>query len=56
MIMERTEEITLLTAPNKVLEESYLDWAAISGGGVVAVAIASVFTGFGSALGFSAST
>ena len=51
--MERTEEVTLLSAPDKVLEGSYLDWAAIFGGGVVAVAIASVFTGFGAALGLS---
>ncbi|WP_309667405.1 hypothetical protein [Tabrizicola sp.] len=51
--MERTEENTLLSAPDKVLEGSYLDWAAIFGGAVVAVAIASVFTGFGAALGLS---
>ena len=51
--MERTEQNTLLSAPDKVLEGSYLDWAAIVGGGVVAVAIASVFTGFGAALGRS---
>lgn len=51
--MERTEQNTLLSAPDKVLEGSYLDWAAIFGGGVVAVAIASVFTGFGAALGLS---
>lgn len=51
--MERTEENTFLSAPEKVLEGSYLDWAAILGGGVVAVAIASVFTGFGAALGLS---
>lgn len=51
--MERTEENTLLSAPDKVLEGSYLDWAAIFGGGVVALASASVFTGFGAALGLS---
>lgn len=51
--MERTEENTLLSAPDKVLEGSYLDWAAIFGGSVVAVATASVFTGFGAALGLS---
>jgi len=51
--MERTEQNTLLSAPDRVLEGSYLDWAAILGGGVVAVAIASVFTGFGAALGLS---
>ena len=53
MTMERTEQNTLLSAPEKVLEGSYLDWAAIFGGGVVAVAIASVFTAFGAALGLS---
>lgn len=51
--MERTEENTRLSAPAKVLEGSYLDWHAILGGGVVAVAVASVFTGFGAALGLS---
>ena len=51
--MERTEKDTLLSAPEKMLEGSYLDWAAIFGGSVVAVAIASVFTGFGAALGLS---
>jgi len=53
MTMERTEQNTLLSAPDKVLEGSYPDWPAIFGGGVVAVAIASVFTGFGAALGLS---
>ena len=51
--MERTEANTQLSAPDKVLEGHYLDWAAIFGGGVVAVAVASVFTGFGAALGLS---
>ncbi len=51
--MERTEEDTLFSAPDKVLDGSYMDWDAILGGGVVAVAIASVFTGFGTALGLS---
>ena len=51
--MERTEEMTRATAPAKVLDGSYIDWAAVLGGGVVAVAVASVFTGFGAALGLS---
>lgn len=51
--MERTEEMTRASAPAKVLDGSYIDWAAIFGGGVVAVAIASVFAGFGAALGLS---
>lgn len=51
--MERTEENTRLSAPDKLLEGSYLDWAAIFGGGVVAVAIGSVFAAFGAALGLS---
>ncbi len=51
--MERTEENTRLSAPDRDLQGSYLDWPAIFGGGVVAVAVASVFTGFGAALGLS---
>lgn len=51
--MERTEENTRLSAPRTELQGAYLDWHAILGGGVVAVAIASVFTGFGAALGLS---
>jgi hypothetical protein len=53
MTMERTEDNTRASAPDRLLEGSYLDWHAILGGGVVAVAIASVFTGFGAALGLS---
>ncbi len=51
--MERTAENTRLSAPEKVLEGHYMDWPAIFGGGVVALAIGSVFTGFGAALGLS---
>ena len=41
------------SAPERQLEGSYIDWPAILGGAVVAVALASVFTGFGAALGLS---
>lgn len=51
--MERTEQMTRASAPATVMEGSYIDWAAIAGGGVVAVAVASVFTAFGAALGLS---
>lgn len=36
------------------LNRSYVDWAAIAGGTVVATAIGAVFTGFGAALGLTA--
>ncbi len=51
--MERTEQMTKASAPAKTIDGSYMDWAAIFGGGVVAVAVGSVFTGFGAALGLS---
>ncbi|MDO8883689.1 hypothetical protein, partial [Pseudotabrizicola sp.] len=51
--MERTEQMTQASAPSKSLEGSYIDWAAIFGGGVVAVAVGSVFAGFGAVLGLS---
>lgn len=51
--MERTEQMTAASAPAKPLDGSYIDWAAIFGGAVVAVAVGSVFTGFGAALGLS---
>ena len=51
--MERTEEMTRASAPGKILDGSYIDWAAILAGAVLAVAIGSVFTGFGAALGLS---
>ena len=51
--MERTEQMTRASAPAATHEGSYVDWPAILAGAVVAVAIASVFTGFGAALGLS---
>lgn len=51
--MERTLETTQNSAPGKPLEGSYLDWPAILGGAVVAVAVGTVFTTFGAALGLS---
>lgn len=51
--MERTEEMTRASGPAQSLEGSYIDWAAVAGGGVVAVAVGSVFAGFGAALGLS---
>jgi hypothetical protein len=51
--MERTEEMSRASAPSKLVDGHYVDWPAILGGGVVAVAVASVFTGFGAALGLS---
>lgn len=51
--MERTLDTTRAAAPLKSLEGSYLDWPAILGGAVVAVAVGTVFTTFGAALGLS---
>ncbi len=51
--MERIEELSRASAPGKPVDGHYVDWPAILGGGVVAVAVASVFTGFGVALGLS---
>ncbi|MDB5664865.1 hypothetical protein [Cypionkella sp.] len=51
--MERTVDTARSSTPDKPLEGSYLDWAAIVGGAVVAVAVGSVFTAFGAALGLS---
>ena len=51
--MERTEEMGPTLTPLTPVEGHYVDWAAILGGTVVAVAVASVFAGFGAALGFS---
>lgn len=51
--MERTEAMTRESAPAQTLGGSYIDWAAVVGGGVVAVAVGSVFTGFGAAIGLS---
>ena len=51
--MERTEENTRASGPVMAIEGHYLDWPAIFGGCVVAVAVGTVFTGFGGALGLS---
>lgn len=42
-----------LAAPDGALNRSYVDWAAVLGGVVVATAIGTVFTTFGAALGLS---
>lgn len=52
--MERTEKLTDASAPAHTLEGSYVDWAAIFAGAIVAAAIAAIFTAFGAALGLSA--
>ncbi len=51
--MERTLETTRGSAPERPLEGSYLDWPAILGGAVIAVAVGTVFTTFGAVLGLS---
>jgi hypothetical protein len=51
--MERTEDMTRASGPELTLEGSYIDWAAVAGGGVVAVAVGSVFAAFGAGLGLS---
>ena len=51
--MDRTQTLTAAAAPAALRDGSYIDWAAIFGGAVVAVAVGSVFTGFGAALGLS---
>lgn len=51
--MERTEDMTRAAGPAQTLDGSYIDWTAVLGGGVVAVAVGSVFAGFGAALGLS---
>lgn len=48
-----TEAGSRAAGPDKVLEGSYVDWAAILGGGVVALGVGSVFAAFGAALGLS---
>ncbi|MCF3594987.1 hypothetical protein LZG00_13350 [Rhodobacteraceae bacterium LMO-12] len=50
---ERTEILTQATAPAYAQEGSYVDWSSILAGGVVASAIAFVFTTFGAALGLT---
>lgn len=52
--MERTETMTRASGPDTTNDRSYIDWAAILGGAVVATAVATVFTTFGAALGLSA--
>ncbi|GLS85071.1 hypothetical protein GCM10010873_00440 [Cypionkella aquatica] len=51
--MENTAQTTNAAAPARLLEGSYVDWAAIFAGAVVAIAIGILLTGFGSALGLS---
>ncbi len=51
--MERTEDMTRASGPEQTLAGSYIDWAAVFGGGVVAVAVGSVFAAFGAGLGLS---
>ncbi len=53
MMSERTEILTQATAPAFAQEGSYVDWSSILAGGVVASAIAFVFTTFGAALGLT---
>lgn len=45
--------MTQASAPARTLEGSYIDWPAILAGSMVALAVASVFTGFGGAIGLS---
>lgn len=52
-MIERTETLTQASAPAYSHEGSYVDWAAILAGAVVATSIAFVFTTFGAALGLS---
>lgn len=51
--MERTETMTAASAPRREVAGSYIDWAAVLGGAVVAAALGGLFTGFGAALGLS---
>ena len=53
MADSRTEAKVAATAPLTEQQGSYVDWPAIIAGGVVASAIAAVFTAFGAALGLS---
>ena len=54
MATDRTQSVTDLAAPDHTLNRSYIDWAAVIGGVVVATAIGTIFTAFGAALGLSA--
>lgn len=51
---ERTQAMADMAAPDHTLDRSYIDWAAIIGGAVVATAVGVIFTTFGAALGLSA--
>ena len=51
--MERNEDIGRAPGLIKAAEGHYMDWPAILGGSVVAVAVGTVFAGFGAALGLS---
>ncbi|MEO8245295.1 MAG: hypothetical protein ABI832_23735 [bacterium] len=51
--MERTEQLTSAAAPSHAMEGSYIDWAAIFAGAIVAIAIGVLLTAFGAALGLS---
>lgn len=53
-IPSRSQTMTDLSGPDHALNRSYVDWAAIAGGVVVATAIGTIFTAFGAALGLSA--
>ncbi len=50
---ERTETMTRGSAPQQLHDGSYADWSAILVGGVIAAGVASVFSTFGAAIGFS---
>jgi hypothetical protein len=51
--MERSEEMARAATQAKMADGHYVDWHAILGGSVVAVAVGSVFAAFGAALGLS---
>lgn len=50
---ERTETLTAASAPRSLHDGSYMDWPAVFAGGVVASAIAFVFTTFGTGIGLT---
>ena len=54
MMPDRSQAMTDLSGPDHALNRSYIDWAAIAGGVIVATAIGTIFTAFGAALGLSA--
>jgi hypothetical protein len=53
-MVERTQGLTSTSAPVAAVPGSYVDWAAIIAGAVVATAIGVIFAGFGAALGLTA--